>query len=263
MVAQVYINTGSAALDKPFDYIVPPKLEKSVVRGVRVKVPFGGGNVPKEAYVSAVLDRSAYDELKEIRSVSDEFPVLSERAIELCFYMRKKYFCTFSEAARIMLPPGCGTEFEEWVSLCSDYREKAEGLRSLCGEQIVRLLEENDGSAEFTQIKSQIGKSARASLNSLIKKGICEKSYRDKRRVNERFVRVAYYSGEENPMLLAARIERRSRGQAEVLRLLSGGARLTVPDIIRATGATRNAVEALHLKGLVEYDEAELLRNPL
>lgn len=43
MVAQVYINTGSAALDKPFDYIVPPKLEKSVVRGVRVKVPFGGG----------------------------------------------------------------------------------------------------------------------------------------------------------------------------------------------------------------------------
>lgn len=263
MVAQVYINTGSAALDKPFDYIVPPKLEKSVVRGVRVKVPFGGGNVPKEAYVSAVLDRSAYDELKEIRSVSDEFPVLSERAIELCFYMRKKYFCTFSEAARIMLPPGCGTEFEEWVSLCSDYREKAEGLRSLCGEQIVRLLEENDGSAEFTQIKSQIGKSARASLNSLIKKGICEKSYRDKRRVNERFVRVAYYSGEENPMLLAARIERRSRGQAEVLRLLSGGARLTVPDIIRATGATRNAVEALHLKGLVEFDEAELLRNPL
>ena len=88
MVAQVYINTGSAALDKPFDYSVPPQLEKNIVRGVRVKVPFGGGNVPKEAYVSEVLDKSTYDELKEIRSVSDEFPVLSERAIELCFFIR-------------------------------------------------------------------------------------------------------------------------------------------------------------------------------
>lgn len=263
MIAQVYIGTGSIALDKPFDYLVPPKLEDRIARGVRVKVPFGGGNVPKEAYVTNLADKSSYDELKEIRSVSDDFPVLSDRAIDLCFYMRKRYFCTFSDAARIMLPPGCNTEFEEWISLCSGYRDSAERLRSAYGERIVRFLEENDGSAEFAQIKALIGKSARGSLNSLIKKGICEKSYRDKRRVNERFVRVAYYSGEENPLLLAARLERRSRQQADILRLLAGGARLSVPDIVRTSKASRNAVESLHIKGLVEYDEVELLRNPL
>ena len=32
------------AIDKPYDYLVPPELEGQVLPGMRVAVPFGSGN---------------------------------------------------------------------------------------------------------------------------------------------------------------------------------------------------------------------------
>ena len=50
MIAQVYVNTPNLNIDKPFDYLVPKELEGKIAVGSRVKVPFGGGNLPKEAF---------------------------------------------------------------------------------------------------------------------------------------------------------------------------------------------------------------------
>ena len=262
MIAQVYLNTGNLNIDKPFDYEIPPQLSGKVLRGVRVKVPFGGGNIPKEAFVTAVKEESNFSELKAIKSVTDEMPVLSDRAIELCFLMRERYFCTFSEAARAMLPPGSGVKFEEWISAVKGFEEIKEDL-SARQEQLMRLLYENEGSAEMLQIKNELGKSARSVVNALVKKGYCEKSFRDKRKNNEKFVRVAYYCGEDDAEAVAAEIEKKMPKQAAVLRVLSGGEKLTVPDILSAAKTTRNAVEALFVKGLIKYTELEVLRSPL
>ena len=54
MIAQVYVNTTNLNIDKPFDYLVPPEMEDKILPGVRVKVSFGGGNMPKEAFVTAI-----------------------------------------------------------------------------------------------------------------------------------------------------------------------------------------------------------------
>ena len=85
MIAQVYVNTKNLNIDKPFDYFVPKELESSIAVGVRVKVPFGGGNIPKEAFVTALKDESDFSSLKPVRSVTDEFPVLTKESIKLCF----------------------------------------------------------------------------------------------------------------------------------------------------------------------------------
>ena len=49
MIAQVYVNTTNLNIDKPFDYLIPEELREKILPGCRVKVPFGGGNLPKEA----------------------------------------------------------------------------------------------------------------------------------------------------------------------------------------------------------------------
>ena len=95
MIAQVYVNTKNLNIDKPFDYLVPHNLEDKIAVGCRVKIPFGTGNMPKEAYVTELKNVNSFELLKEIKSLTDELPVLTKSSIGLCFYMRERYFCTF------------------------------------------------------------------------------------------------------------------------------------------------------------------------
>ena len=263
MIAQVYITTNNLNIDKPFDYAVPEELCGKISVGSRVKVPFGGGNLPKEAYVVSLKDESNFSALKSLRTVSDEFPVLTKSAISLCLFMRERYFCTFSEAASLMLPPGTDIKFEEWISLCHKYYENDKERLSVKQTQLVKLLRDNDGSCEMMQIKSVLGKNARTVVNSLIDKSIAEKSFRDKRRANEKTIRVAYYCGEENISYYIDKLEKSAPKQAAVLRVLSEHGEVSVPDIVALSGATRNSVEALYVKQLIDYREVEILRNPL
>lgn len=263
MIAQVYVNTKNLNIDKPFDYLVPKEFEGKIAVGERVKVPFGGGNIPKEAFVTEIKDKSDFSSLKPIRSVTDEFPVLTKESIALCFYMRERYFCTFFEAASLCSPPGTDAKFEEWISLTHGYYEKKDLVNGVKQETLLRLLEDSDGSAEMAQIKSVLGKNARITINSLIEKGLCEKSFRDKRRANEKTVRLAYYSGEDDISFHIERLSKSAPKQSAILGVLAEHGKLSVPDIILAANTTRNAVEALYIKGLIDYCEEEVLRNPL
>lgn len=263
MIAQVYINTNNLNTDKPFDYLVPEELEDKICVGARVKVPFGMGNRPMEAYVTCLKDESDFSSLKSVASVTDSFPVLTKSNMSLCFFMRERYFCTFSEAASIMLPPGTDIKFEEWVSLSHKYYEKTSALTSSAQQQLIRLLEENDGTCEMMQIKNALGRNARTSVNALINKGIVEKSFCQKRRAGEKTVKLAYYCGEEDISFHIEKLEKSAPKQALVLKALSDFGEMSVPDITSCSGATRNSVEALYVKNLVDFREVQVLRNPL
>ena len=251
MIAQVYVNTKNLNIDKPFDYLVPRDMEEKVAVGSRVKVPFGGGNIPKEAFVTELKEKSDFSSLKPVRSVTDDFPVLTKEAIRLCFFMRERYFCTFSEAAALCLPPGTDAKFEEWISLTHGYFDKKALIKSAKQEALLRLLEDCEGSAEMAQIKSVLGKNARICVNALIEKGLCEKSFRDKRRANEKKIRLAYYCGEEDISFHIEKLSKSAPKQSAVLGVLAEYDKLSIPDIISAANTTRNAVEALYIKGLI------------
>ncbi len=263
MIAQVYVKTTNLNIDKPFDYLVPKELEDKIMLGSRVKVPFGGGNLPKEAFVTEIKEKSDFDSLKPIRSVTDSLPILTKKGIELCFFMRKRYFCTFSEAAQLCIPPGTDAKFEEWISLTHKYYESKDLIKGVTQEQLVLFLEQNEGSAEMTQIKSTFGKNARTTVNALIKKGICEKSFADKRRANEKTVRLVCYSGEEDISYYIDKLSKSAPKQAAVLSAITEFGELSVSDIVASSGTTRNAVEALNVKGIISYKETEVLRSPL
>ena len=104
---------------------------------------------------------------------------------------------------------------------------------------------------------------ARNSVNTLLSKGIVEKNFRDKRRTKEKTVRVVFFCGEEEISYYIEKLEKTAPKQAAVLKALENMGELSIPDIISYANTTRNSVEALYVKKLVDYREVRVLRNPL
>ncbi len=106
LVAKIAVSKAIYAIDKPFDYLVPPELS-SLEPGMRVLVPFGRGDRGAEGLVLAVEEQDAYEtQLKSVVSVLDETPVLNQEGIRLAIWMRSVYYCTLYDCVRGILPTG-------------------------------------------------------------------------------------------------------------------------------------------------------------
>ncbi len=267
MYAEVYIDTPLLNLDKPFSYKIPPRLAGDVVPGVRVRVPFGFGNRLCEGVVTLVSEQSEFEEVKEVKNVIDPIPVLTKKDIQLIFRMRQDYYCTFYSAAKLFLCTGSKQKKEEWVNLTNKFtadEAKAMVAKSALQERLLMLLLNASGSMEMTAIKAEMGKNARMCANALVKKGIATMEYKSLKKVGEKTVKVAYLAkGVEDAYSLAESMSKRSPVQAEIIKFLSGGGKFTIPDIMAECKASRNSIEALNIKGLVELEEKRILRSPI
>ncbi len=264
-IVQVYINSPSPALDKEFHYSVPEKYEGAIQVGMRVKVPFGVADRHMEAYVTAMLSDSDFPHLKELIRPLDEEPVLTEEAVELCRYISRYSFCNFVSAAHLFLPPGLEMKFLECVSL-TDAADTEEGRKFISKSEkrgrLVEILRSQGGRAEVEQLKAEMGKGAGNIIAALVKNGIAEKTVMEKQRANEKFIRVYYYCGSEEPYELSRKLGLRAPSQAAVIDLLADGAEYTAADIENGAGVNRAAVDALAEKGYVAFKNIECIRNP-
>ena len=118
VVAKVAVSKAIYAIDKPYDYLVPPELEGQVLPGMRVAVPFGSGNRGSDGIVLS-LERQEENTptLKPVLSCLDDAPVLDEKGIHLALWMRERYFCTVSDAVKAMLPAGMYFALRDSVTL--------------------------------------------------------------------------------------------------------------------------------------------------
>ena len=108
VTAKLALGAATFAIDRPYDYLVPPALEETILPGMRVLVPFGRGNKVVEGLVLA-LERSEDKpriRLKTVLALLDETPVLREGELKLCLWMARRYFCTVYQSAKAMLPTG-------------------------------------------------------------------------------------------------------------------------------------------------------------
>ena len=266
MYAQVYINTPLLSLDKPFSYKIPQRLLGDCVIGARVKVPFGYTNRLSEGIVTRIVEFSDMEDVKEIKSVTDSMPLLTLKDIELIHKIRTDCYTTFYTAAKLLLPVGSEQKKEEWISLTDKFstQEILEKVkRSALQEKLVRVLSNASGTMEMTALKLEMGKNARSHVNALMKKGLVTLELKNIRKIGDKKVRVAYYSGEEEALSYAESIRKKSPMQAKIVELLSDGGKYTVSDILSSCACSRNSLEALNLKGVVSYEDVEILRSPI
>ncbi len=186
-IAKVAVSGVPYRLDRPYDYTIPEELSRVVVPGVRVSVPFTRANRRTEGIVLALAGGSSFEKLKPIAAVLDSEPLLTEEQLKLAIWMRERFFCTVSEAARAMLPAGLwfrddgrrrvadrrveiarlAVPSEEAMEAAEQRRRRApqqsELLRTLCAV----------GQASVHELRDFTGAPAQ-SLKALIKAGFVE-----------------------------------------------------------------------------------------
>ena len=126
MIAKIAVSAANFAIDKPYSYRIPCQLE--LKPGMRVIVPFGRSNRRTEGVVLSVEDGDS-KELKTVERSLDAEPVLSQTMLRLAAFLRERYFCTFFDAVRVMLPAGLWFQVKDTYALTQDRTWQEKNLR--------------------------------------------------------------------------------------------------------------------------------------
>ena len=125
-IAKIAVAAAPYSIDKPYDYLVPEALAQTALPGSRVNVPFGKGNRTSEGIVLQRLHGAKMPGLKAISAVLDPEPVLDASGLSLALWMRRRYFCTFFEAAKTILPSGLWYRFRTVYRLTEEAAKAAD-----------------------------------------------------------------------------------------------------------------------------------------
>ena len=264
--AKIAVSAATYWVDRPYDYRIPDALRDKIAPGVRVVVPFGGGNRRTEGIVLSLGAAQPDVRLKNIASVLDAEPVLSPEMIRLAVWLRERYFCTVYDAVHAMLPAGLWYQMESVYTLCVGIdRERAYEAAGKSGQErlVLDAVFAHGGSCPLTDLECVFeNASPSRALQSLVRKGILQTDSREKRRVGDKKIRmVSLAVSAEDAQTAADRREKRAPLQSACLRLLCTLERVSLSELCYFTGASQSSVNALVKAGMVEITQDEVFRR--
>lgn len=260
MIGKIAVSAANFAIDKPYSYRIPVGLE--VQPGQRVQVPFGRSNQRTEGVVLTVEDGEEKG-LKPIEKCLDAQPILTGTQLRLAAFMRERYFCTFYDAIRVMLPAGLWFRTRETLTLTQDRSWKDKTIRKDGARALLEFLESMGGEAEEKAVQSLIPQEE--ALSQVVRYLVGKKWITARKDFlrrggdkTEKIVTLAV-SGEE-AMEYASRRPKSAAMQKSVLELLSSVGSGAVKDICYYTGASMSTISRLEKLGYVILSERPVLR---
>jgi primosomal protein N' (replication factor Y) len=111
-VARVAVDISLAHLDRPFDYLVPARLDADAVPGCRVRVRFAGQLV--DGYLLERTETSEHQgRLARLERVISPEPVLTPEIFDLARAVADRYAGTLADVLRLAIPPRHATAERE------------------------------------------------------------------------------------------------------------------------------------------------------
>ncbi len=252
-IAKVAVSAANYAIDKPYDYLLPDGTDAAV--GSRVLVPFGRGNRLTEGMILSLERKTPGKALKAVREVLEPEPVCSEREIRLALWMRQRYFCTFYDAIRTILPAGVWYRYRQFWKL-ADYA--GEDALSEKEKPLYALLSRGEQELETL---AQAVPDAAALLRQMEKKGLVTSRTEGSRRVGDRVVKLASLAIE--PEEAQTRMERKRRTaprQCDAVDFLARCGETSVHDLCYFTGVTAAGLRSLEKAGIIALRAREEYR---
>ncbi|MBD7994219.1 primosomal protein N' [Arthrobacter sp. Sa2CUA1] len=103
-IARVLLDSPLPHLDRPFDYLVPAERDADARPGVRVKVRFGGQELP--GFLTARLESTQTTaRLVPLGKVVSPVPVLSQQVLQLAEAVAARYAGSVHDVLRVAVPP--------------------------------------------------------------------------------------------------------------------------------------------------------------
>ncbi|MBQ3147126.1 MAG: primosomal protein N' [Oscillospiraceae bacterium] len=259
MIAKIAVAAANFAIDKPYSYSVPNGL--AVQPGCRVTVPFGKGNRRTEGVVLS-LESGEETGLKAVERVLDDQPVLDAGMLRLAAFLRQRYFCTFYEAARAMLPAGLWFREKPAYALTEDRTWKETTVRQADAKVLLELLEALGGQAEETVLAEAVPEEEKrhTALRYLVRKKWVADKTDFLRRVSDKTEKIAaLVCAPEEAMEYAGRCLRAPM-QRSVLEVMCSVGSVSVKELCYYTGATSATVKRLADLGYLELADKPVLR---
>lgn len=260
MIGKIAVSAANFAIDKPYSYWIPQDM--ALAPGQRVMVPFGRANRRTEGIVLTV-EPGSEDKLKPVESCLDDGPILTETQLRLAAFLRERYFCTFFDAIRVMLPAGLWFRTRLTVSLTEDRSWKDKTIRKEGAAELLELLENLGGTAQEEALRNLISDedTLREVLSYLRQKKwiTCQTDFLRKTQDKSEKIATLAQSPEET-MAYAASRPRSAAMQRQVLELLCSVGSAAVKDVCYFTGASTATVNRLEKLGYLTLSQRPVLR---
>ena len=260
MIAKLAVSAANFAIDKPYSYRIP---ESMVLRpGQRVIVPFGRGNRRCEGVVLAVEEGDQAN-LKSVEQSLDEEPVVSEYLLRLAAFVRERYFCTFYDAIRTMLPAGLWFQTKATFSLTEDRTWAEKTIKNPDAVAILKMLDDLGGTTDESALRQAVPEEERfqTAVQYLLRKKWIATQADFSRRLNDKTERIATLAASpEEAMEYAAHRPKSALMQKAVLELMCSVGSVSVKELCYFTGASVATVNRLEKLGYLTLSERPVLR---
>ncbi len=260
ILASIAIATPLLHLDKPYSYALPEGV--SIAPGQRVMVPFGMGNQKREGVVLALIPKTDGN-FKTIAQVLDDAPILSEQALRLAAWMRDRYFCTYFDCVRGMLPAGLWFQSKDRYEINSEISDWPELLkRKPHAVQVMNHIQSLGGVVDDIKLREAFPqeKELEDSLRYLLKKKVlrCDATVSNRLRDKTEWVVTLAVPGED-ALAYSSGKGKSAPVQHRVLELLSTVGQGSSKEIAYYTGATLATLKRLEKVGLVTLHQEPVL----
>ena len=260
MIAKIAVSAANFAIDKPYSYRIP---EEMVLQpGQRVQLPFGRGNRRCEGIVLAV-EPGEESGLKAVERCLDDQPILSERQLRLAAFLRERYFCTYYDAVRAMLPAGLWFQSRENFSLTENREWKEKTIKKEGAREILDFLEDLGGETKESALRSLIPdeNTLNEAVSYLVRKKWLKAKTDFLQRTSDKTEKIATLAASpEEAMEYVSHRPKSAAMQKSVLELLCSVGCVAVKELCYFTGASMPTINRLENLGYLTLSERPVLR---
>lgn len=257
VAAKVVVENTVYHFDKPFDYKIPDSLLSTARVGCRVLVPFGRANAKRQGIIleRVQMEDGKNHKLKSIATVLDSEPLLSQEALRMIPWVSEHTFCTLYEAARLFLPAGILFQVSTEYILAGPADEIAAKAENREQVQIIDYLSHRKAVKKEKLLKDFGLSENSAVLEQMLLKGLIQKNSAAFRRIGDATQKMVRFTEPQSLPKLTPK-------QKRALEVLRSAGTASVKEVCYFSGVTPVVVDALVKKGVAQYFDAEIYRNP-
>ena len=241
MFADIFIENNFQKIDKLYTYIV----KDDVKPGMRVLVNFGKSyRVGIVLFLHANYSGDHREKLKEIHSVLDDEPIISNDLIRLGLWMKERYLVGYSKAFAPILPPGNLQKIKKKILV-----EKYPNGKDL----------EDLNSIDLSKYFEDLKEDEKAIIKRLRAKGFIKYIYDSLVTVKAKLVNYLRLAGDFDPKNL----EGISEKQAQVFNFIKKEKDISRVDVMKNLNISYSPIKSLIKRNLIEEYKKEINRDPV
>lgn len=259
-VAKIAVSSAIYSIDKPYSYLIPKDLCDKIEIGQRVLVPFSIGNKKAEGMVLKLEYEENTKGFKNIYKILDEVPLFDEKMLKLALFMQKRYFATFYEVIKIMLPSGFWFNSDDKYIL-NDKKTK---------QEIEEIAKQDDVYKEILSIITTSGsihekvikeKDYLKQIKILLQHEIINVVTNSKKKITDKTEKFYFLNKNIENIYDLANKGSKKEVRLQVAELLNQESKLSFGEINYLTGATKVVLNTMVKQNILEEADEQVYRE--